>query len=104
MATPSAAPARWPAHVPHSDRALRMDLSRMAMNCQACSFLEDCDRRPALRMMWITSSGSGFSWNLRIARFVRMVSDTSMIYLVSWEGIEDCTFELVWLRDALSKA
>ncbi len=34
MATPRAAPARWPAHCPHSESALRIALSRMAMNCQ----------------------------------------------------------------------
>src|SRR6266498_3116363 len=56
--------------------ALRMDLSRMAMNCHPCSFLEDCDLRPALRIACTTCSGSGLSWNLRIARFVRIASDT----------------------------
>lgn len=35
-------------------------------------FLDDCARRPALRMAWRVSSGRGSGENVRMARLVRM--------------------------------
>ncbi len=61
---------------PHSESCLRISLSVMAMKCQGWVFLEDCARRPALRMAIMTSSGRWSGVNLRTALFKRIASDT----------------------------
>src|SRR3990172_6002369 len=78
IATPRAAPARWPAYVPRRERASSVERSRMAMKCQGCVFLEDCARPPAHRIRCNASSGSGRGSNSRTARLRRMASTTSI--------------------------
>ena len=48
IATPSAAPDKCEAQLPHSDKAFRVALSVIAMNCQGWEFLEDWDGRMVL--------------------------------------------------------
>ena len=46
-----------------------MALSVMAMKCQGWVFLEDCDRRPALSMARMSSSGRWFIRELAHSTF-----------------------------------